>query len=152
MLAALAAARIAPITLSASLVMAVSTAPVAAQDLPRTPSPEGASVRIVSPEDGATVPREFTVVFGLSGMGVAPAGVDRENTGHHHLLIDQTALPPLDQPLGSPPIHFGAGQTETTLTLEPGEHTLQLILGDKLHIPHVPPVLSDVVTITVVDD
>lgn len=151
-LAAFAAVGAAPIALSASLALAALTTPAAAQDLPRTPSPEGASVRIISPENGATVPREFTVVFGLSGMGVAPAGVDRENTGHHHLLIDQAELPPLDRPLGNPPIHFGGGQTETTLTLEPGEHTLQLIFGDKLHIPHVPPVLSEVVTITVVDD
>jgi len=120
-----------------------------AQDLPRTASPEGASVRIVSPVDGATVPQEFTVVFGLTGMGVAPAGTDRENTGHHHLLVDQAELPAEDKPMGNPPIHFGGGQTETTLTLEPGTHTLQLILGDKLHIPHNPPVVSEKITITV---
>lgn len=120
-----------------------------AQDLPITPAPEGASVYIVSPQDGATVDKEFTVVFGLEGMGVAPAGIDVKNTGHHHLLVDQTSLPSAGKPMGSPPIHFGAGQTQTTLTLEPGTHTLQLIMGDKLHIPHEPPIVSSVVTVTV---
>ncbi len=120
-----------------------------AQDLPRSSSPEGAKVEIISPKDGDTVEKEFTVYFGLSGMGVAPAGIEKENTGHHHLLVDQTELPDLNMPLGSPPIHFGGGQTQTTLTLEPGTHTLQLILGDKLHIPHQPPVVSELITITV---
>jgi len=120
-----------------------------AQDLPRTAAPEGAMVRIVSPADGETVPKEFKVVFGLSGMGVAPAGTDRENTGHHHLLVDQAELPAEDKPMGNPPLHFGGGQTETTLTLEPGTHTLQLIMGDMLHIPHNPPVVSEKITITV---
>jgi len=122
---------------------------VAAQTLESQPAPEGAAVRILSPEDGATVPQEFTVVFGLSGMGVAPAGVEGENTGHHHLLINADELPPQDQPMGEPPIHFGGGQTETTVTLEPGEHTLQLILGDHLHIPHSPPIVSEKITVTV---
>jgi len=122
---------------------------IQAQDLPRTEAPEGARVFIISPKDGETVPTEFTVTFGLEGMGVAPAGVDIENTGHHHLLVDQEELPDLNAPLGVPPIHFGKGQTQTTLVLEPGTHTLQLILGDKLHIPHVNPVISEKITITV---
>jgi len=134
-------------------IFTLAAAGVQAQELPRTASPEGAAVRIVSPVDGATVEREFTVVFGLSGMGVAPAGTDAANTvantGHHHLLVDQDTLPPENLPMGKPPMHFGGGQTETTLTLEPGQHTLQLILGDKLHIPHNPPVISEKITITV---
>ncbi len=120
-----------------------------AQDLPRTEAPEGAKVSIVSPQNGDTVATEFTVIFGLEGMGVAPAGVDRENTGHHHLLVNQEALPDMNLPMGNPPIHFGGGQTQTTLTLEPGEHTLQLIMGDKLHIPHITPIISEKITITV---
>ena len=114
-------------------------------------SPEGAKVYIISPSDGAEVPRTFKVIFGLSGMGIAPAGVDVENTGHHHLLIDVDELPDLSKPLGSDDHikHFGKGQTETELTLEPGTHTLQLVLGNYLHIPHQPPVISKRITVTV---
>ena len=114
----------------------------------KTPAPDGAKAYIVSPEDGATVSSTFTVVFGLEGMGVAPAGTQVANTGHHHLLVDGE-VPDLDQPLGTQVTHFGGGQTQTTLTLEPGEHTLQLILGDHLHVPHNPPVVSDQITVTV---
>lgn len=130
-------------------ILALSLGVAHASDLPRTPSPEGAEAYIVSPVHGETVDRTFTVVFGLRGMGVAPAGIDKENTGHHHLLIDSDELPPENLPMGSQVKHFGGGQTEMTLTLEPGEHTLQLILGDKLHIPHDPPVVSKQITITV---
>ena len=104
---------------------------------------------IVSPQHGETVNSPVTVVFGLSGMGIAPAGVEKANTGHHHLLVDTNELPPLDSPLGSEVRHFGGGQTEVTLELEPGEHTLQLILGDHLHRPHNPPVVSEKITINV---
>lgn len=114
-----------------------------------TPSAENAKAYIVFPQDGDTVKSPVTVVFGLNGMGIAPAGVEIENTGHHHLLVDQDTLPPNDAPLGSPPIHFGKGQTETTIELEPGTHTLQLILGNHLHVPHTPPVISELITITV---
>lgn len=120
-----------------------------AQTLPMTPAPEGAKVNIISPANGDTVEREFVVVFGLEGMGVAPAGTDVDGTGHHHLLVDQESLPPEGLPMGSPPIHFGKGQTQTTLTLEPGTHTLQLIMGDKLHVPHNPPIVSEIITIEV---
>lgn len=130
------------------LLLLLITTPVLAE-LARTPSPEGASVYIISPADGDTVPTTFTVHFGLKGMGVAPAGIDKENTGHHHLLVDGKAMPMMDQPLGTEIKHFGGGQTETELTLEPGEHTLQLILGDMAHVPHDPPVASEVITITV---
>ncbi len=80
---------------------------------------------------------------------MAPAGTEKEGTGHHHLLVDGKMMPPLDQPLGKEIKHFGAGQTQTELTLDPGMHTLQLILGDKGHIPHDPPVVSQIVTINV---
>lgn len=114
-------------------------------------APEGASVYFIEPADGATVPSTFMVKFGLSGMGVAPAGVDRKNTGHHHILINLDELPDMTQPLpaNDQVKHFGGGQTETTLTLEPGEHTLQLLLGNHVHIPHDKPVISEKITITV---
>ncbi len=104
---------------------------------------------IISPQDGAVVSSPFKVVFGLSGMGVAPAGVDRANTGHHHLLIDAESLPVAGESMGKDVKHFGGGQTETTLELPAGQHTLQLILGDKNHVPHNPPVVSEKITITV---
>jgi hypothetical protein len=130
------------------LLLLLIAGPVAAE-MARTPAPEGAKVYIISPADGDTVPATFTVHFGLKGMGVAPAGIDKENTGHHHLLVDGKQMPVMDQPLGTDVKHFGGGQTQTELTLEPGQHTLQLILGDKGHIPHDPPVASEVITITV---
>lgn len=121
-----------------------------AQSLPRTPSPAGAEVYIIAPADGAVVGSEVTVRFGLKGMGVAPAGTAAANSGHHHLLID-APMPALDQPIPADAqhVHFGKGQTETTVTLTPGKHTLQLLLGDQNHIPHEPPVVSQVVTVTV---
>jgi hypothetical protein len=108
-----------------------------------TPSGPGAEVYFIDLKDGATVPATLKLFFGLRGMGVAPAGSDRPNSGHHHLLID-TDLPPLDQPIPNDfnHLHFGAGQTEVEITLKPGEHVLQLLMGDKDHIPHTPPVMS----------
>ena len=119
--------------------------------LPRSPAPDGASVYIISPADGETVSSPVTIKFGLSGMGVAPAGVEQANTGHHHLLIDVASPPPSNAPLPATDQvrHFGGGQTETTIELAPGTHTLQLVLGDHLHIPHDPPVQSQPITITV---
>ena len=114
-----------------------------------TSSPKGAKAYIASPQNGEIVPTTFKVKFGLSGMGVAPAGVDKKNTGHHHLLVNGKALPEKNKKMGKNVKHFGGGQTETILTLPPGEHTLQLILGDKNHIPHNPPVISEKVTIIV---
>ncbi|CAN0478829.1 unnamed protein product [Scytosiphon promiscuus] len=123
---------------------------MALADSHRTPAPEGAAVYFITPQDGATVASPVTVTFGLSGMGVAPAGVEKDMTGHHHLLIDQ-ALEDYDNaiPADDNHRHFGGGQTETTLELAPGTHRLQLILGDHNHIPHLPPVESQVITITV---
>lgn len=115
----------------------------------RTESTEGAKAYIISPQDGEVVGQNVKVKFGLSGMGVAPAGVDMKNTGHHHLLIDEKELPAMDKPMGGDIIHFGGGQTETTIDLEPGEHTLQIILGDKNHVPHKPAIISEKITITV---
>ena len=119
--------------------------------VPKQPSPAGAKAYIISPKDGETVEGTFTVRFGLKGMGVAPAGIIKENTGHHHLLIDVTEMPDFSLPLPATDNvkHFGGGQTETDLTLPAGKHTLQLVLGDHLHIPHDKPVVSEKITITV---
>jgi hypothetical protein len=114
----------------------------------RSPSPPDARVYIATPADGAYVPLKVNVRFGLANMTIAPAGIDIPNSGHHHLLID-TPLPPLDEPIPSDDnhLHFGAGETETTITLTPGKHTLQLLLGDANHTPHDPPVFSKPITI-----
>jgi uncharacterized protein DUF4399 len=127
------------------------TLPIAAlADSGRTPSPPGAKVFIIEPKDGATVSSPVTIKFGVEGMEIAPAGSDKANSGHHHLLID-ASLPDLNEaiPKDETHIHYGKGQTEASVELKPGKHTLQLLLGDKNHIPHDPPVKSDVVTITV---
>lgn len=114
-------------------------------------APESAQAYIIEPADGETLPQTFTVKFGLSGMELAPAGTDQDNTGHHHLLIDQQELPDLSTSLPATEQirHFGKAQTETELTLEPGKHTLQLILGNYLHVPHDNPVISQPITIEV---
>lgn len=118
--------------------------------LDRSPSPEGTELYFISPQNGDTVSGPVTVVFGLKGMGVAPAGIEKEHTGHHHLLIN-TGMPALDLPVPADDNHkhFGAGQTETTIELPPGKHTLQLLLGNHLHVPHDPVVASEVIEITV---
>jgi hypothetical protein len=115
-----------------------------------TASAADASVYIISPADGDTVSSPLRVVFGLRGMGVAPAGTDKANTGHHYLIID-TDLPAANAPVPADAkhIHFGGGQTEVEVELTPGTHTLQLLLGDQNHIPHNPPVYSEKITITV---
>lgn len=119
----------------------------------RTPAPSGAEAYVISPRDGEKVNSPVTVQFGLKGMGVAPAGVKLDGTGHHHLLVDTDPPANLDLPLPTSDkvLHFGKGQTETVLQLPPGRHTLQLLLGDHNHIPHAPPVLSRKITITVVE-
>ena len=123
--------------------------PAAALD--RTASPAGAEVYIIGPKDGAVVKSPVKVQFGLKGMGIAPAGIAFENSGHHHLLIDTDPPADLSQPLPTSEqvVHFGKGQTETELKLAPGKHTLQLVLGDQLHVPHNPPVMSKKITIEV---
>lgn len=114
-------------------------------------SPADARVYFITPVDGETVSQTFKVKFGLSGMGVAPAGTNRDNTGHHHILIDGETLPDMSMPLPATDKikHFGGGQTESELTLAPGQHTLQLLLGNYAHIPHDKPVLSQKIMITV---
>jgi hypothetical protein len=118
---------------------------------PTSSAPE-AAVYFVGIKDGSTLATRPTIHFGLRNMGVAPAGLERENSGHHHLIID-APTPALDRPLPNDfnHLHFGAGQTEAQITLAPGKHTLQMILGDKDHIPHNPPVMSDRITVSVVD-
>ena len=137
------------------LAAALAAGPALAQDTPR---PEGAMVYFIGLQDGDTVSSPLTVHFGLRGMGVAPAGVEIANTGHHHLMINR---PPLGEgdfgaeefdlamPNDETHRHFGAGQTEVTLDLPPGEHTLQLVLADAGHVPHEPPVVSDRITVIV---
>ena len=117
----------------------------------RTPAPAGAGVYIISPKNGAIVHNPVLVQFGLKGMGVAPAGTKYDNTGHHHLLIDTDPPSDLSTPLPATDkiAHFGKGQTETTLNLTPGKHTLQMVLADANHVPHSPPVISQKITITV---
>jgi hypothetical protein len=133
------------------LIVLAAAVQVEAQQLPRTAAPDGASVYIISPSDGDTLTSPFTVRFGVRGMGVAPAGSEVGNTGHHHLLVDVAQLPPMDEPVPSDSnhLHFGGGQTEHDLTLPPGKHTLQLIFGDRLHVPFNPPLISEKVTVTV---
>lgn len=121
-------------------------------------SADGAQVYFVNISDGDVVQSPVKVIFGLSGMGIAPAGTEKANTGHHHLLVNR---PPMGAgedgaeeleygiPADDNHMHFGGGQTETTLDLPPGTHTLQLVLGDLNHVPHLAPVMSDVITITV---
>ena len=124
--------------------------PVAAYSQ-RTPAPADAFLYIIWPPDGTTVKGAFWCRFGLRNMGVTQAGSNAPNSGHHHLLIDENeALDPNEPiPQDKTHLHFGAGQTEARIELPPGKHTLQLVLGDWSHIPHVPPVMSTPITVTV---
>jgi hypothetical protein len=141
--------RVSLISTIAATALAATGAAALAQDF-RQASPAGAKVYFIEPKDGAEISGPVVVKFGLSGMGVAPAGTEKKDTGHHHILVNQkladvmAAIPADDKHR-----HFGNGQTEASLTLPPGKHTLQLVLGDHNHIPHNPPVQSDVITITV---
>jgi Domain of unknown function (DUF4399) len=138
-------------SMRALVIVALGLAAAAVWAQERTPSPAGVEVYIISPKDGATVKSPVTVQFGLKGMGIAPAGMKFENSGHHHLLVDTD--PPADATLPLPTtdkiLHYGKGQTEASVTLPPGKHTLQLVLGDQNHTPHNPPVMSKKITITV---
>lgn len=138
--------------------LAISTAGSAhAGDTPSNPE---SMAYVVNLENGTTVQSPVTVIFGLAGMGVAPAGVEKEGTGHHHILLNRAAFGEgADDaemiangiPADENHIHFGGGQTQTTLDLPPGEHTIQLVLGDHFHVPHTPPVVSEVITFTVTE-
>jgi hypothetical protein len=128
------------------------TAPLAAEPavLPRSTAPANARVFFTALESGATVASPLTIEFGTESISIAPAGTYDDATGHHHLLIDVTlADMSLPVPKDENHVHFGKGQTEATIELGPGEHTLQLILGDGNHVPHEPPVLSEQIIITV---
>jgi hypothetical protein len=142
---------IAVLLAGSAMFLAASAQTPAPAALPRTAAPAGAKVYIVSPANGATVSSPVLVVFGLSGMGIAPAGVKFDNTGHHHLLID-TDIPKdtgVPLPANDNIRHFGKGQTEASIELKPGKHTLQLVLGDMNHIPFDPVIASQKITITV---
>jgi hypothetical protein len=147
-------ARATPRALGLAFLVLTFGVPAHAEDAPGalapTPSPEGAVVYIISPADGEIVSSPIRVRFGLKGMGVAPAGVQKPNTGHHHLLID-SKLPDPSQPVPADEkrIHFGGGQTETVIELASGTHTLRLLLADYRHLPHEPVVASETITISV---
>lgn len=138
------------LSVAAFSVVTLSAGSYALAQIRKTPSPAGAKVYFIQPKDGASVKGPVQVVMGLSGMGIAPAGIDAPDTGHHHILVDADTLT-ADAPIPADDKHrhFGKGQTETTLDLAPGQHTLQLMLGDKNHVPHDPPVSSSKITITV---
>lgn len=145
-------AALAAVSLAASMAFVPPAAAQAAPgSMPRTASPPGAEVYIISPKDGAQVSSPVRVLFGLKGMGVAPAGVKFDNTGHHHLLVDSEPPSDMGAPLPATDkiLHYGKGQTEASVPLSPGQHTLQLLLGDMNHVPHDPPVISKKITITV---
>ena len=141
-------------TLALSQMATAGSAGVKESDvMPNSRAAEGAAVYVIHPLDGQVLNanKPIEVSFGLRGMGVAPAGVVVEKTGHHHLLIDQQELPDLTMPLPASPqvIHFGGGQTQTEIRLARGSHTLQLVLGNQYHIPHNPPLISKKITIIV---
>ena len=135
-----------PMALAAALLASLAMA----QD--RSPAPAAAEVYFIAPADGAKIHGQVTVKFGLKGLGIAPAGIKFDNTGHHHVLIDtdlqdlklDASLPATDKI-----VHFGKGQTETTLTLAPGKHTLELLFADYQHLSFDPPLHSKKITITV---
>jgi len=142
--------------LAIAVTLSISGSAMAQQKSEGAPAPTTAKVYFISPKDGETVNAPVHVQFGLKGMGVAPAGVDFENTGHHHVLVDReavTAASPMmkDYMKTDLPdlLHFGKGQTEADVKLAPGKHTLQMVLGDQDHHPHNPPVISERITITV---
>lgn len=137
-------------TMGADSQAVTPAAPPAPEKGKRTPGRKDAYLYIGWPNNGETVKSPFKVWFGMRNFGVAPAGVTKEGTGHHHLLID-SELPKLDEPIPNDKkhMHFGKGQTETVLELPPGKHTLQLILGDADHVPFDPPIVSKKITITV---
>jgi hypothetical protein len=133
----------------AALILAATVA--GAQE--RTAAPSGAEVYIISPKDGAKIKGPVVVLFGLKGMGIAPAGVKYDNTGHHHLLVDMDVPSDLSVPMAATDklLHFGKGQTQTSLTLAPGKHTLQLVFADLNHMAFDPPLVSKKITVTVVN-
>ena len=109
-------------------------------------------VYFINLKDGDELKSPFLIQFGLSGKGIAPAGTDVDNTGHHHLLINVDEVNySMPIPSSKQHLHFGLGQTETILSLPPGKHKLQLILGDKYHVPHDPPIVSEIIEVNVIE-
>jgi hypothetical protein len=139
-----------PFLMTVGILIAISGGAAPGSAAERQPAPKDAYAYIGWPNDGEVVTQRFKVWLGLRYFGVAPSGVNRPNTGHHHLLID-TDLPPLDEPIPNDKkhIHLGAGQTETFIELPPGRHTIQLLMGDYDHVPHDPPVMSKKITVFV---
>lgn len=138
-------------TMCMRIAVAAAMLAVAAPAFATEPSPEGAKVYIIWPKDGTVIKGgKFWLRMGLINMGIAPAGVEKADTGHHHVIID-SELPALDEPIpnDSNHLHFGKGQTEARIELPPGQHTLQLLLGDANHIPHNLPLYSEKITVTV---
>ncbi|MGC2778949.1 MAG: DUF4399 domain-containing protein [Bradyrhizobium sp.] len=137
------------LSLATALMLSMATLAVAGE----TPAPDNAKAYFINLKDGDTVSSPVLIRFGLSGMGIAPSGTEAPNTGHHHLLIDAPALEgdALNEaiPVDSGHVHFGKGQTEASVNLTPGKHTLQLVLGDWSHIPHSKPVMSERITVDV---
>tara|TARA_Y100000741_G_scaffold137915_1_gene103930 strand:+ start:528 stop:968 length:441 start_codon:yes stop_codon:yes gene_type:complete len=124
---------------------------LAAGDIKKSPSRVDAEVFIIEPKDGQVVKNPITVIFGISNMTLSPAGIEKKYSGHHHLLINVDELPNLSQPIPADKnhLHFGKGQSKTTINLEEGKHTLQLLLGDYIHVPHDKALVSDKITIIV---
>ena len=141
----------APVAEQAPADAAEAATPAEQPALPRSAAPDGARVFFITPADGDTVSNPVKIEFGIEGMSVVAAGVDETHSGHHHLIIDADLPENLGMPIPADDnyIHFGDASTSTEVTLEPGQHTLRLLLGDHLHIPHDPPVTSDVITIAV---
>ena len=109
-------------------------------------------VYFINLKDGDELKSPLLIQFGLSGKGIAPAGIDVDNTGHHHLLINVDEVNySMPIPSSKQHLHFGLGQTETILSLPPGRHKLQLILGDKYHVPHDPPLVSEIIEVKVIE-
>lgn len=140
----------APAVPAAAATPAAPAAAPAAPSLTSTAAPEGARVYFVDLANGAEVSSPLTVKFGVEGIAIAPAGTDQPASGHHHLVID-AELPPADAPVPANAnyVHFGKGQTETTIELTPGAHTLQLVFANYLHVPFNPPLASEKISITV---
>ena len=141
-----------PLLIVCSLLLLLASAAGAAEPaIPRSPRPAQARVYFITPQNGEKLKSPVVVRFGLEQMGVAPAGVEKPDTGHHHLIIDAEVPPPsLPVPKSDHYLHFGGGQTQASVELAPGKHTLQLLLGDHNHVPHDPPVVSERITIEVV--
>jgi len=137
---------------SIALIISTVVLTIASGAAGETPSPAGAKVYFINLKSGDTVTSPVKIQFGLAGMGIAPAGVQSPNTGHHHLIVDDVVEgAALSGPIPADErhVHFGKGQTEATITLPTGTHTLQLVLGDWTHVPHNAPVMSDRITVTV---